>query len=65
MPNYEVEYSFPMTDDQQHALADAITKIHSELFTAPSLFVNVRFTNVTGHALYIAGKRVRRSPQFR
>ena len=58
MPNYEVEHTTPLTPQQQDALAEAITKIHTEKFSAPSLFVNVRFTDIFKHAVYVAGKRV-------
>jgi phenylpyruvate tautomerase PptA (4-oxalocrotonate tautomerase family) len=58
MPLYEVEHITPLTGDQKDLLASAITTIHSQLFTTPSLFVNVRFTNVVGDDTYIGGKRV-------
>lgn len=59
MPNYEVEHICPLTEGQKDELASAITKIHSEQFSTPKIFVNIRFTNVEGHATYVAGKRVR------
>jgi hypothetical protein len=43
MPLYEIEHVCSINLDQQQAIADAIVKIHSEMFTTPSLFVNVRF----------------------
>ena len=59
MPNYEVEHICPLTASQQDELAEAITKIHSEKFNTPKLFVNIRFTNIAEHVVYLAGKRVR------
>lgn len=58
MPAYEVEYICPLSEGQRDELAAAITKIHAEQFGAPSLFVNVRFTDVKEHATYVGGKRV-------
>jgi len=58
MPLYEVEHVIPLTSDQKDLLASAITTIHSQLFTTPSLFVNVRFANVANADTYIGGKRV-------
>ena len=58
MPAYEIEHIIPLDDNQKDELAQAITRIHSELSTTPSLFVNVRFTNVSEHMFYIAGKRI-------
>ena len=57
MPAYEVEHICPLTVGQQDELAETITKIHSEQFNAPKLFVNVRFTNIEKHVTYVAGKR--------
>lgn len=57
MPNYEVEHICPLTVGQQDELAEAITIIHSEHFSTPKLFVNVRFTNISDHPTYVAGKR--------
>ncbi|KAF1348091.1 hypothetical protein BDV97DRAFT_298721 [Delphinella strobiligena] len=57
MPAYEVEHICPLTLTQQDSLALAITKIHSPHFNAPRLFVNVRFTNISHQATYVAGKR--------
>lgn len=58
MPLYDVEHICKLSDSQQDELAGAITKIHSEQFSAPALFVNVRFTDISQQALYVAGKRV-------
>lgn len=57
MPAYEVEHVCPLAVGQQDELAEAITKIHSDHFKTPKLFVNVRFTNIENHATYVAGKR--------
>lgn len=59
MPNYEVEHICPLTEGQKDEIASAITDIHAQQFTAPKLFVNVRFTNIKEHTVYVAGKRVR------
>lgn len=59
MPAYEVEHICPLTEAQKDELAEAITKIHSEQFSTPKIFVNIRFTNVENHCTYVAGKRVR------
>lgn len=61
MPNYEVEHICPLTVNQQDEIAAAITEIHSSKFSTPKLFVNVRFTNISDHAVYVAGKRVSHS----
>ena len=60
MPLYEVEHICHLSEDQQDTLAQSITKIHSEQFTTPTLFVNIRFMNIASHVTYVAGKRVRR-----
>ncbi|KAL2053987.1 hypothetical protein ABVK25_005916 [Lepraria finkii] len=57
MPLYEVEHFTPLSVSQKHSLAKDITQIHSQLFTTPSLFVNVRFTDVSRHDVYIGGKK--------
>ncbi|KAI9713560.1 MAG: hypothetical protein M1820_000942 [Bogoriella megaspora] len=61
MPMYEVEHICPLTPSQKDDLAEAITKIHSELFIAPRLFVNVRITDISEHRTYVAGKRRKRN----
>ena len=58
MPSYEFEHVDPLSSAQKDALAEAITHIHSHLFTTPSLFVNVRFINIAGQDYYVAGKKV-------
>ena len=58
MPMYEVEHACVLTPSQKDDIAEAITKIHSEQFTAPRTFVNVRFTDISEQYTYVAGKRV-------
>jgi hypothetical protein len=58
MPLYEIEHVCPINPDQQQSIANAIVKIHSEMFTTPSLFVNVRFKDTNATPLFVAGKRV-------
>ncbi len=59
MPAYEVEHIDPLSSSQKDALAHAITKIHSHLFTTPSMFVNVRFISLEGQDYYVGGRKVR------
>src|SRR5271170_1542331 len=58
MPLYEIEHVCSITPDQQQSIANAIVKIHSEMFTTPSLFVNVRFKDTNALPLFVAGQRV-------
>ena len=64
MPLYEIEHISPLSRSQKDALAASITQIHSHLFTTPSLFVNVRFTNISNQDVYIGGKKVYTTSQF-
>jgi len=57
MPNYEVEHVCPLTISQRDEVAAAITRIHSDKFETPKLFVNIRFTDIKEHCVYVAGKR--------
>lgn len=58
MPLYDVQHAVPLTLSQQDDLAEAITRIHSEKFTTPRMFVNVRFTPVSPDAaVYVGGVR--------
>ena len=61
MPFYEVEHSFSLPKSQRDELAQAITRIHTRKFAAPSLFVNIRFTYSKDHRNYVGGKEVRYS----
>lgn len=58
MPTYEVEHVCSLTESQEDAIAQAITRIHAELFGAPKFFVNVRITDISKHKTFVAGKRV-------
>lgn len=58
MPMYEVEHVCPLSPSQQKSIAAAIVKIHSETFTTPSLFVNVRFKDRNAIPLFVAGEQV-------
>ena len=70
MPLYEFHHSNPLSTSQQDALAAAVTKIHTEKFTTPSLFVNVRFHHFDesgsagGGGYYVGGKRVSSFPHL-
>ncbi len=55
MPLYEVQHSVLLDKPQRDELAQTITRIHTRKFVTPSLFVNVRFTDVSGEHNYIAG----------
>lgn len=61
MPAYEVEHVCKLSDDQKDQLAEAITKIHSQQFSTPRLFVNVRITDISDQRTYVAGKQVSKS----
>ncbi|MCJ1305423.1 hypothetical protein MMC08_008237 [Hypocenomyce scalaris] len=56
MPLYEVEHTIHLSPEQLDKLAEAITRIHTRAFTTPSLFVNIRFTNVAQQVTYVGGK---------
>lgn len=65
MPWYVVTLRDPIGSSERDELASAITKAHTNLFTTPSLFVNVRFEDASNVHHYVGGKRVslpRRSP---
>lgn len=61
MPYYEVNHSVSLTEGQKDELASAITSIHSTKFTAPRLFVNVKFTDISQTPLYVGGHRKTKS----
>lgn len=61
MPFYVISHKDPITSQQRDDLAAAITKIHTTLFTTPSLFVNVKFEESSAADYYVGGKRVRLS----
>ncbi|EKG16696.1 Tautomerase [Macrophomina phaseolina MS6] len=56
MPLYIVSHKDPISSSQRDELAAAITKIHANLFTTPSLFVNVKFEDVSTTSYYVGGK---------
>jgi hypothetical protein len=58
MPLYLISHATPLSSSQRDTLAAEITKIHTSLFTTPSLFVNVRFTPADQHVGYVGGKKV-------
>jgi phenylpyruvate tautomerase PptA (4-oxalocrotonate tautomerase family) len=44
MPFYHITHSTPLTPTQRQAFASSLTSLHSTTFTAPSLFVNIKFS---------------------
>jgi hypothetical protein len=57
MPLYLISHATDLSFPQQDKLAEGITKIHTELFFTPSLFVNVRFSPASNYLNYVGGKR--------
>lgn len=57
MPWYVVSFREPIGSSERDELASAITKVHTNLFTTPSLFVNVRFEDASSVHHYVGGKR--------
>lgn len=60
MPLFEIEHCISLSKVERDQIAQAITQIHTRKFCTPSLFVNIRFTNVANHILYVAGEEVSR-----
>ena len=58
MPFYDVQHTHPLSAKQKDDIAEAITSLHTELFSAPKLFVNVAFTDVSNRQLYLGGRQV-------
>ncbi|KAM0716946.1 hypothetical protein Q7P37_006798 [Cladosporium fusiforme] len=56
MPYYEINHSILLTPSQKDDLAAKITQIHSERFSTPRLFVNVKFSDISSTPFYIGGK---------
>lgn len=56
MPYYEINHATLLTASQKDDLAAKITQIHSERFSAPRLFVNIKFTDIASTPFYIGGK---------
>ena len=65
MPLYTIKHTTTLLPRQKDNLADAITSIHSGMFGAPRVFVNVHFDHVDAgeeaRVMYVGGKRVSRS----
>lgn len=59
MPFYVIAHKDDISLQQRDDLAATITKIHTTLFTTPSLFVNVKFEDSSAASYYVGGKRVR------
>ena len=62
MPLYIISHKDPLNTSQRDELAAAITKIHTTVFTTPSLFVNVKFEDVSDASYYVGGKPVSKYP---
>lgn len=58
MPYYVIAHADPLTLEQRDALAATITKIHTGLFTTPSIFVNVKFEDNSAASYYVGGRKV-------
>ncbi|KAE8452077.1 hypothetical protein EG329_002243 [Mollisiaceae sp. DMI_Dod_QoI] len=59
MPLYDIEHVIPLTDEQQLALANSLTKAHTDRFHTPTYFINVRFTDVSDMKVYRSGRLVK------
>ena len=59
MPLYDIEHVIPLTDEQQLALANALTEAHATRFGTPSYFINVRFTDVSDMKVIRSGRVVK------
>ncbi|KAH8807814.1 hypothetical protein F5884DRAFT_900144 [Xylogone sp. PMI_703] len=59
MPLYDIEHVIPLTDEQQLALANALTKAHTDRFHTPTYFINVRFTDVSDMKVIRSGRVVK------
>lgn len=57
MPLYDIQHITPLSDSQRDELASSITEIHSEKFTTPKMFVQVRFSDISSTPAYVGGKR--------
>jgi len=56
MPFYEIQHSLPLSFLQKAHLAKSITSLHSKTFNAPSLFVNIKFTDIKNESYFIGGQ---------
>ncbi|KAK0659033.1 hypothetical protein DIS24_g4248 [Lasiodiplodia hormozganensis] len=59
MPLYIISHKDPISPTQRDGLAAAVTKIHTTVFTTPSLFVNVKFEDASDASYYVGGKPAR------
>ncbi|KAI8942280.1 hypothetical protein NX059_000359 [Plenodomus lindquistii] len=61
MPHYSIHHSTPLTPSQTAALARKITNLHTTLFSAPSIFVNITFhpTTPSTQTTFVGGRQVR------
>jgi phenylpyruvate tautomerase PptA (4-oxalocrotonate tautomerase family) len=57
MPFYEIQHAISLSSAQQQELASAITKLHANTFRAPSLFVNIKFTDSKNESYFIGGQK--------
>ena len=57
MPLYDVEHVTPLMSDQQEAIAQAFTSLHSTRFRTPKFFINVRYTDASSQIVFRGGKR--------
>ncbi|KIW72147.1 hypothetical protein PV04_00366 [Phialophora macrospora] len=57
MPLYDVEHVIPLTEEQQETLAKAFTDAHATRFKTPKFFINVRYTDARGQAVFRGGRR--------
>lgn len=64
MPLYIISHKDPISPTQRDGLAAAVTKIHTTVFTTPSLFVNVKFEDASDASYYVGGKPVSKFPVF-
>jgi phenylpyruvate tautomerase PptA (4-oxalocrotonate tautomerase family) len=57
MPLYQINHVTPLSSAEKQSLASKITEIHSKMFNAPSLFVNVWFNSKHNDTdQFVAGK---------
>ena len=57
MPRYDVLHVVSLTESQQDDFANAITRLHTESFKVPKLFMNVVYTDTSSLVAYTAGKK--------
>lgn len=55
MPFYDIQHALSLTPAQHQKLAQAITHLHAHTFKAPSLFVNIKFTERQIDKYFIGG----------